>query len=551
MFSHDWTTLDYLLLILGVSLLGSLIAIIWKYAKGLSRSPRELWILFLIKCVENSVYSSVTLIITLWLSKDCGLDDIEASNAVAVYGVVLSVMAMLSGALVDAIGVKRTLIFGTTILLLSRMTSFWVKDPYVLYLTFLAPMAIGFAVMNPVISVGIKRLTTKSGAALGFGLFYIFMNLTVAIGGKLTDTARSVFAERAPDGKVINENMGHTFELLGQSFHLSTYQIILLVAFLSTPLTMLLVFSMRGGVHVENDKVVTADKAAEADAAIADDGGQYVRRNPLAALSQAVGDAAQKTLAMMRSVVSEQIFWRFMLILAIVVFTRLIFQHFHYTFPKYGIRLLGEGAPIGQLYSVLNPMIIVFLVPVVAWLTKSVNSYLMLIWGTLISSLSCFIAYIPASFFKGWSDTMLGEAVFVRWLGICADRSDLAASAETLAVYWPLLCFIAVFTVGEAFWSPRLMQFTTEIAPKGKEGTYLALSILPWFLAKTGAASISGVLLKDYIPEVGEHPDHAMIWVIVGCMALVTPLGLLVFRKMIPEHHNHDEDNEQKKEAVN
>jgi dipeptide/tripeptide permease len=223
--------------------------------------------------------------------------------------------------------------------------------------------------------------------------------------------------------------------------------------------------------------------------------------------------------------------------LGILLPVRFVFFHFHYTFPKYGLRVLGEGAKIGSIYGVLNPVLIVFLVPIVAYFTKKVSSYRMMIVGASVSSLACFIAVLPAEWFAHLTNSVLGELIFVKWLGFAPDMASLAQNAPT-AAYWPLIFMILVFTIGEAIWSPRLMQFTAEIAPKGREGTYIALAVLPFFVAKFFVGPLSGWLVKTYTPlnEAGKamehYPNHAMVWWWIGGMAVFTPIGLLVFRKL-------------------
>ncbi len=113
--------------------------------------------------------------------------------------------------------------------------------------------------------------------------------------------------------------------------------------------------------------------------------------------------------------------------------------------------------------------------------------------------------------------------------------------------YWPLILFILIFTIGEAIWSPRLMQFTAEIAPKGKEGTYIALSVLPYFVAKFFVGPMSGMLVNAYTPlnAVGKamdsYPHHHMIWLRIGGVAVLSPIGLLVFRQWFLKNTAHHE----------
>ena len=105
-----------------------------------------------------------------------------------------------------------------------------------------------------------------------------------------------------------------------------------------------------------------------------------------------------------------------------------------------------------------------------------------------------------------------------------------------------------VFTVGEAIWSPRLMQFSAEIAPKGKEGAYIALAMLPYFLGKIAATVMADILTTKYFSsEMVAFPDHEISWLWVAGMCLLSPIGMFIWRK----HFNHSEKAaEEEAEAI-
>ena len=44
--------------------------------------------------------------------------------------------------------------------------------------------------------------------------------------------------------------------------------------------------------------------------------------------------------------------------------------------------------------------------------------------------------------------------------------------------------YLAVFSVGEAFYSPRVYEYAAAIAPKGQEASYGALAYLPFLVGK-------------------------------------------------------------------
>lgn len=499
------------------------LAIIWSYAKGLKQSPRDMWLMFIYNIIEYTAYMAMNIALTLWLTADCGVSDLGAGSYIMLWSILLSIIGMITGAVVDTIGIRKTLMISVIFLLISRFFMAFITNPYLIFVLGFIPMAIGFAIVGPLISVAIKRFTTKETAALGFGLFYVLMNLGYAMGGLMFDKVRDMFSIRDEFGKIVNENAG--LDILGH--HFSTYQTFFVIGFVFTLFSLVVAYFIRGNVELQDDGRLTE-----------------VPKKELGSGFAAIKNSAIDVSAMIKTVVVEKMFWVYIGMLGLTLFVRFVFFHFSYTFPKYGISILGEGAKIGNIYGVLNSFLIIFSVPIVAYLTKKTSSYKMLIAGSVVSSLSCFIAVIPSRFFAGLTNSVLGEMIFVKWLGLADSTEALAANPPT-PEYWPLIFFILIFTIGEAIWSPRLMQFTAEIAPKGKEGTYIALSVLPWFAAKFFVGPMSGLLVKAYTPFQDGHPlppadNYTMVWVWIGGMALLTPITLLLFGKyflkiLVPE----------------
>jgi hypothetical protein len=70
--------------------------------------------------------------------------------------------------------------------------------------------------------------------------------------------------------------------------------------------------------------------------------------------------------------------------------------------------------------------------------------------------------------------------------------------------YVMIFLFVVLLSVGEAFYSPRLYEYTAAIAPKGQEASYMAMSSLPFFLAKLGVAPLLRRAAGPFLP--GHRP---------------------------------------------
>jgi dipeptide/tripeptide permease len=92
--------------------------------------------------------------------------------------------------------------------------------------------------------------------------------------------------------------------------------------------------------------------------------------------------------------------------------------------------------------------------------------------------------------------------------------------------------YVVVFSLGEAFYSPRVYEYAAAIAPKGQEASYGALSYIPFLLAKLLVGTFSAALLAKYCPAVGER-QSGMMWLFLALMATIAPLGLLALRRWI------------------
>jgi MFS family permease len=203
----------------------------------------------------------------------------------------------------------------------------------------------------------------------------------------------------------------------------------------------------------------------------------------------------------------------------------------YFVYPKFGIRVLGDGAPIGRLWGI-NSILIILLVPCVGALTQRFSAYRMVTLGGAISAASVFIMALPTVWFEPFANGPVGD-----WLG----HWYLGLRGSVNPYYVMIAVFVVLLSVGEAFYSPRVYEYAAAIAPKGQEASYGALSYVPFLLAKLLIGTFSGMLLVRYCPEHGaRHPGT--LWLILALTATIAPVGLIALRGYIRVHEAGRED---------
>ena len=233
------TTLDYTVLFGLGALMLTLLGMIVRYVVQLRGSPYELYLMFFTKLTEYSAYGAASMTLVLYLANDVGLGDSGGTAYYVVFSLIMTIVTMAVGAVCDTIGIKKSLLIGTLMLLTARLFMPLSVDIYVVSILGFLPMAIGTAFTGPVLKVGIKKFTTMKGAALGFGLFYTLMNIGFALGGWMFDALRAEYGDS-----------GGT-QVLG--FNLSTYQVILGIGFFINIPDLIAVLLMRENVEMTED----------------------------------------------------------------------------------------------------------------------------------------------------------------------------------------------------------------------------------------------------------------------------------------------------------
>ncbi len=472
----------------------------------LKGAVRELWLVFAVKLLVIAAYAVTNLTLVLWFSSDLGFSDEKALGLVAVWSGMMTVAIVLVGSLTDALGLRRTFFLGVWICIFARAVMAFTHLKWLALIGGLAPLAIGEALSAPVSIAAIRRYSNTKQRSISFSVFYTMMNFGFLFAAFLFDFVRQHLGEH-----------GH-LALFG--IRITTYQTMFLASLVIEILLLPVLWFLRDGVEAtdEGPKIVPREA-------------RYQRENLWNSMCLTVRDSLRETVRLSRVLLRQTGFYRLLLFLVLIAFLKLIFMQMYYVYPKFGIRELGEGAPIGRLWAI-NSILIIFLAPFIGALTQRFSAYKMVTLGAIISVASVFIMALPTVWFKPLATGFVG-----RWLG----HGYLGLHGEVHPYYVMIVLFVALLSVGEAFYSPRVYEYAAAIAPKGQEASYSALSYVPFLLAKLLFGTFSGMLLTKYCPEIGVR-HSGTLWLIVALIATVAPVGLIILRKYACVHEAGRED---------
>ena len=468
----------------------------------LSTAVRELWLTFGLKFFAVLSWSLMNRTIPFWLRSDLGYSDQWKGSFIAIWSAIMTLVTVLVGSFTDAVGLRRTFLLGAGICMSARMVMTMSVNPILALGIGMMPVAVGEALLSPVMVAATKRYATTAQRSISFSLIYAIMNVAFLVAGNVFDYMRKGLGEH-----------GH-FAIPLTHITISTYEALLLLSFITMAPVLVLSLFLRPNIEVTDEGVTFFEEKPK-----------YPNVGFFMAIWLTILDALKDTIRIFAGLWSQSGFIRFLVFLLFATFMRMIFFHTSYTLAPMGVRELGDGAPVGHL-DTINNWLIIFLVPLVGALTQKISAYKMVVFGTILGTASVFIMSVTVHVYQPLADGWFGDLLAHKWLGVQGAVNPWYVSIA--------LFYIAV-SFGEAFYSPRLYEYAAVIAPKGQEASYMALSYLPFFGAKLTVGLLSGFLLAAYCPENGAKRSET-IWLIIALLTAVAPLGLIIFRRYIQVH---------------
>lgn len=179
-----------------------------------------------------------------------------------------------------------------------------------------------------------------------------------------------------------------------------------------------------------------------------------------------------------------------------MVIVRAIYLHLEINLSIFMYRDIEEGAHFGYMLA-FHQIVMMIFTPIMTFLIYYFKNYTLLVVGGCLSAISPLVFLYESSYFT----------VFL---------------------------FVLIASLAESIFAPRLIDYTLEIAPKGKEGVFLAVAASPLPLSLIIAGLMGGFLFSEYCPSEGEKNCWKM-WLIISLFTLLAVILMFLLRPILEQ----------------
>ena len=434
--------------------------------------PTTFWTANTIELFERGAYYAMASFVVIYLTETLGMSPTFATflNGSLLWGLIYF-LPILSGTLADKYGFKRSLVVAFVMLALGYMVmgniqSFWPAGTNYTFPVLLGIVLIGLggSIVKPCIA-GTVQKTSGLRATLGFGIFYMVINI-----GSISGRGISYFVRNQLGIPAIFFPVAFAFALIG---------------------LLIVLFIYREPQYVSDGKK----------------DGQAVQKKTLV-------QALLGIVTVLRN-------WKFVFFLVVIGMFWILYVQLYNLMPLF-LRWIDPEAPV-ELYTLVNPIMIVSLQLVITRLAKKWTPVRSIIFGVLVTTMGMLVNILAPVLFADIS------------LKVSLLRFGSFHVLLPIAGIF-LIVSIASMALGEMFASPRIYEYIGAIAPKGQEGLYLGYANLPVALGSIVGAPLGGRLFEIFISNPvknGLPANPTAIWLIVAGMGLVSMVGLALYDKFL------------------
>ena len=153
--------------------------------------PRTFWVANLIELFERWGWYGLFNVLAIYLTTVLDFTQTQKGYLMGTITAMVYFLPVFTGAISDKVGYKKSLLVAFSLyfigfFLMSKMSTYGA-----VFLSF-AIVGLGAAIFKPIISATISKTTNEKNAILGFGIFYMMVNLGALIGPVLASKLRDV-----------------------------------------------------------------------------------------------------------------------------------------------------------------------------------------------------------------------------------------------------------------------------------------------------------------------------------------------------------------------
>lgn len=159
--------------------------------------PRTFWIANSMELFERWAWYGLFTVLALYLtqSTDTGALGFTQTQKGSIMGTVTAILYFLplfTGALADRFGYKKMLVIAFVILVAGYYLMGQFRSYTAVYATFLL-VALGAAIFKPIVSATVTKTTDETTSSIGFGIFYMIVNIGGFIGPVFSSKLRHIY----------------------------------------------------------------------------------------------------------------------------------------------------------------------------------------------------------------------------------------------------------------------------------------------------------------------------------------------------------------------
>jgi len=167
-----------------------------RFTSTVRSFPGTFWAANTLELFERLAYYGIFNLLALYLTNSpetgaLGFTQVEKGMLMGIVNAILYFLPVITGAIADKFGYKKVLIIAFIILSSGYYLMGQVSSYAFVFITFFY-VAIGAALFKPIISATIARTTNEDNASLGFGIFYMIINIGGLVGPLMASELREI-----------------------------------------------------------------------------------------------------------------------------------------------------------------------------------------------------------------------------------------------------------------------------------------------------------------------------------------------------------------------